>query len=42
MHDMTVDQSLLDESVRRIVGVAHLDRIILFGSAACGEMRPDR
>lgn len=32
---------LLDEIVRRIVAVAHPDRIILFGSAARGEMGPD-
>ena len=31
----------LEEVVRRIVGVAHPDRIILFGSAARGEMGPD-
>ena len=38
---MTVDQSLLDEIVRRIVEVAQPDQIILFGSAARGEMGPD-
>lgn len=38
---MTIDQSILDEIVRRIVDVAHPDRIILFGSAARGEMGPD-
>jgi len=32
---------VLDEVVRRIVGVAHPDRIILFGSAARGETGPD-
>jgi uncharacterized protein len=31
----------LEEVVRRIVGVAHPDRIILFGSAARGEMGLD-
>jgi predicted nucleotidyltransferase len=36
-----MDQALLDEIVRRIVEVAHPDRIILFGSAARGEMGPD-
>jgi len=34
-------QALLDEIVRRVVEVAHPDRIILFGSAARGEMGPD-
>ncbi len=34
-------QHLLDEIVRRIVAVAQPDRIILFGSAARGEMGPD-
>lgn len=41
MQDMTVDQSVLDEIVRRIVEVAHPERIILFGSAARDEMGPD-
>jgi len=36
-----MDQALLDEIVRRVVEVAHPDRIILFGSAARGEMGPD-
>jgi len=35
MHD------LLDEIIRRIVEVAQPDRIILFGSAARGEMGPN-
>lgn len=34
-------QALLDEIVRRVVEVAHPDRIILFGSAVRGEMGPD-
>lgn len=38
---MTVPQDILDEIVRRIVEVAQPDRIILFGSAARGEMGPD-
>jgi UTP:GlnB (protein PII) uridylyltransferase len=38
---MTSDQGLLDEAVRRVVDVAHPDRIILFGSAARGQMGPD-
>jgi len=36
-----MDQVLLDEIVRRVVEVAHPDRIILFGSAARGDMGPD-
>lgn len=38
---MTVLPELLDEIVRRIVTVAQPDRIILFGSAARGQMGPD-
>jgi len=34
-----LDQSLLDEIVRRIVKVAKPDRIILFGSHARGDAR---
>lgn len=41
MLEMAVDQSILDEIVRRVVAVAHPDRIILFGSAARGQMGPD-
>ncbi len=37
----TIDQAVLDEIVRRIVEVAQPERIILFGSAARGEMGPD-
>lgn len=33
--------SVLDEIVRRVVEVAEPERIILFGSAARGESRPD-
>lgn len=36
-----MDRVLLDEIVRRVVEVAHPNRIILFGSAARGEMGPD-
>ena len=36
-----LDPLTLDDIVRRIVEVAHPDRIILFGSAARGEMGPD-
>lgn len=37
----TPDPDVLNEMVRRIVEVAHPLRIILFGSAARGEMGPD-
>ena len=36
-----VDPKVLQEVVRRIVEVADPERIILFGSAARGEMTPD-
>ncbi len=36
-----VEPDKLREIVRRIVDVAHPDRIILFGSAARGELTPD-
>ena len=32
---------VLAEVVRRVIEVAQPDRIILFGSAACGQMGPD-
>lgn len=35
------DTEVLDEVVRRIVEVAHPERIILFGSAARGETGPN-
>ena len=38
---MGVDQSLLDEVVRRVLAVARPDKIILFGSAASGQMTGD-
>src|SRR5947208_2033555 len=38
---MAVDQTILDEIVRRVLGVARPDRIILFGSAVTGEMTKD-
>jgi predicted nucleotidyltransferase len=46
MHDVSatgrhLPATLLDEIVRRVVAVAHPDRIVLFGSAARGEMGPD-
>ena len=36
--DQHPDQAVLDEIVRRIVAVAQPEKIILFGSAARGEM----
>lgn len=38
---MGLDERLLDEIVRRVLSVAHPDRIILFGSAAAGQMTKD-
>jgi predicted nucleotidyltransferase len=38
---MTVDEALLDEVVRRVLTVARPERIILFGSAATGQMTED-
>ncbi len=35
-----LDQSVLDDIIRRIVEVAQPQRIILFGSAARGDMNP--
>jgi len=35
------DANVLQDIVRRIVEVAHPERIILFGSAARGDARPD-
>lgn len=37
----TVDADTLNEVIRRIVAVAEPERIILFGSAARGDMRRD-
>ena len=37
---MYPDPNILDDLVRRIVEVAHPQQIILFGSAARGEMGP--
>jgi predicted nucleotidyltransferase len=36
-----LDPAILAEVVRRIVDVARPDRIVLFGSAARGQMGPD-
>src|SRR5262247_3339396 len=37
----TLDQQILNEIIRRIVEVAHPDKIILFGSAARDQMDAD-
>lgn len=41
MEDGADDAAVLAEIVRRIVAVAAPERIVLFGSAARGEMGPD-
>jgi predicted nucleotidyltransferase len=38
---MSVDEALLQEIVRRVLTVARPDKIILFGSAATGQMTKD-
>ena len=38
---MGIDESLIQEIVRRILTVAKPDKIILFGSAAAGQMTRD-
>lgn len=38
---MSVDEALLEEIVRRVLSAARPDRIILFGSAASGQMTKD-
>lgn len=40
MTNRRLEQSTLDEIIRRVVEVADPERIILFGSAARGEMGP--
>jgi hypothetical protein len=37
-----VDQTVLDEILRRVLSVASPEKIILFGSAAAGQMTADR
>jgi len=37
----TIGPELIDEIIRRVLSVARPDRIILFGSAAAGEMTAD-
>ena len=41
MNSRTLDHRTLDDIVQRIVAVAQPDKIILFGSAARGEMGPN-
>lgn len=38
---MTVSEETLEKIVAEIVRLAHPDRVILFGSAATGQMTPD-
>ena len=38
---MPIDETLVQEMVRRVLRVARPDRIILFGSAASASMSPD-
>lgn len=38
---MSIGEELIQEIVRRIRGVSEPDRIILFGSAASGQMNRD-
>ena len=40
MNNSTLDHQTLDDIIQRIVAVAQPDKIILFGSAARGEMGP--
>ena len=40
MIDQSLDQETLDDIINRIVEVAQPEKIILFGSAARGEMGP--
>lgn len=41
MYQVVVDEPLLEEMVRRLVDAIDPDRIILFGSRARGDARPD-
>ena len=38
---MGIDQTIIDKIVRRVTSVARAERIILFGSAATGQMTRD-
>jgi predicted nucleotidyltransferase len=41
MSEMQIDAELMEEIVRRIIDIAHPERIILFGSRARGDARPE-
>lgn len=41
MTGKSIDNTLIDEIVRRVLSVAKPDKIIMFGSAVTGEMTPD-
>jgi len=38
---MSIDETIIEQIVQRILAVTKPDKIILFGSAATGEMTPD-
>ncbi len=38
---MELKQDIIDEIVRRLAALAHVERIIIFGSAAQGQMTAD-
>ena len=40
-NDMPIDDTLIAETVHRVLSVAQPDKIILFGSAATGTMTKD-
>ncbi len=40
MHDHALDHEVLDDIVHRVIEVAQPEKLILFGSAARGEMGP--
>ena len=40
MRPQTLDQKALDDIIRRVVEVAQPEQVILFGSAARGDMEP--
>jgi predicted nucleotidyltransferase len=41
MRDVPIDEDMLKEIVRRLVAAVNPDRIILFGSRARGDAKPD-
>ncbi len=40
MRPQTLDQKVLDDIIRRVVEIAQPEQVILFGSAARGDMEP--